>query len=141
MISVTHLKTWIVNTYICDYVLYNKEQKKICNLFQNRFFTFIFTKSNLLYIKVNKIGWTLSWWKLYLKIFYNKYFIHLWKQPQNGSQEASISGKMLTRFSQKLRKANKKGTKANKLRTKDFNNISKQNKSASLKKVCWSLCL
>ena len=61
--------------------LYNQEQKKMQHS-KNRFFSYLYlSQYTLLYIKLNTIGWTSWWWKLYLKIFYNKHFILLWKRP------------------------------------------------------------
>ena len=50
--------------------------------FSKSIFSYLYiSKYTILYIKLNTIGWTLWSWKLYQKIFYDKFFIRLWKRP------------------------------------------------------------
>ena len=58
-----------------------KNNKKNATFTKSVFSYLYLSKYNILYIKLNAIGWTLWWWKLYHTIFYDKYFIHVLTQP------------------------------------------------------------
>ena len=50
--------------------------------FPKSIFSYLYlSKYTILCIKLNTIRWTFWWWKLYQKLFYDKYFIRLWKRP------------------------------------------------------------
>ena len=63
-------------------IIQSGAKKKKTATFWKSFFSYLYlSKYTILYTKLNTIGWTLWWWKLYQKIFYDKYFISLWKRP------------------------------------------------------------
>ena len=85
-------------------ILYNQEQKKKqqqtnkqknATLSKSIFSYLYLSKYTLLCIKLNTIGWTSWWWKLYLKIFYNEHFILLWNRPSKNTshKKRHIQGK------------------------------------------------
>ena len=63
------------------FFLYTIRSKKNATFSKSVFSYLYLSKYTILYTKLNTIGWTLWCWKLYQKIFYDKYFIRLWKRP------------------------------------------------------------
>ena len=82
--------------------LYNQEQKNAT--FSKSIFSYLYlSKYTILYTKLNTIGWTLWWWKLYQNIFYDKYFISLWKRPLKNTSHKKRHFHAETRFCWELR--------------------------------------
>ena len=80
---------WVIS--YCNTFNYREQTKskdiqsgeKKRNIVKIDFLIFMFIKiHHIIYqMKLNTIGWTLWWWKLYQKIYYDNYFISLWKRP------------------------------------------------------------
>ena len=78
-----------------------KKTTKKRNIVKIDFLIYLYlSKYTLLYIKLKAIGWNPWWCKLYIKTFYNKHFILLWKRPlKNMShKERNFQGKRRNLF-------------------------------------------